>query len=259
MNKNKLENLTDKQVNKMILVNKTYQKTGTLKAASEKLDISKERVRQILKKGQRLGLFEYEVNKAKQNKALVNRINKDAVLTLFKNGYSNKEICTKLSINQSELNYLRSYYAIEVKMNDVKIKKEKYLREYNKYVDKIGHHPTSAELQETGRGVLLYNNIVRYWGGIDKFRKSQNIDKPPFRYTEDFRKRIEKSIKQKRDKKNKRLDKIERYIKDNGTVRPSEIRKKLKLKPSTTTSDLRELCETGRINKEGSGRSRKYY
>ena len=256
--KNK-ENITNQEKRKIIKVKNSYEKYGTLEKASNKLGISKERVRQILRKGQRLGLITYETTSNRNIKNLTQEITRKDILCRMEEGFSASEISSALSITKRELDLLKRHYEIEFKTNNEDAKKKRYSREYFQYVESLGHHPTSAELQETKKGTSLYNNIVKNWGGIERFRESHSIEKPKFRNTEVYRKSLRKNIEIKKARKMERLNKITEYIKKHGKLSPKEIREGLNLKTSTTTFDLKELLEMGKVKAEGQKRSRKYY
>ena len=150
-----------------------YQQGGTLVYVAEKLKLTRERVRQILKKGTSLGLFKYWGHEYPY-------LEKDKVLE----DYSKSQNLTEVAkINNVSLGYLRRILtAYKVRNEDLEIIKEKFkknqcIEEYQQIVSELGHHPTTTELQSNDRRRALGVRIVRSWGTTDRFREELNIPK----------------------------------------------------------------------------------
>ncbi len=263
-NKTKYQKIQQDAVSKeekdrLISVKNMYEKFGTFQEVANRMGLTKPRIWQMMKKGHRLGLFHYVISRKHNLNQLTKSISRDKVVNLIKKGCRISEICTELSIRPLELNALRDFYKIRLKSNTRLAKRERYLGKYLEFVTRLGHHPSTRELVDSKTGRSLYNNIWLYWGGIDNFRKMNNIDKPSFRITEKFKQGRGKSVKEKQLGKIERLKRVKDFIKSHGKVSSKEIRFALNLKTSTTILYLKELVESQTIKTEGKARSRKYH
>ena len=166
------------RISRILRVKKAYEKYKTLKETAENLNMSKERVRQILKMGEKLGLFTYKTNSKKRKEELDQQIKASHIENLINKGYTRFEISKRLKITPGELDYLRKHLKIKPNINNASAKQERYLRQYLKLSKKIGRYPTVTELKANKNTRSLYNQIQKYWGGIKNLRKSNNIPKP---------------------------------------------------------------------------------
>ena len=253
------EAISKEEKEKLISIKNMYEKFGTLQEVATRMELSKPRIWQMMKKGHRLGLFHYVISRKHSLNKLTKSVNRDKIVNLIKKGYRVSEICTELSIRPPELNALIDFYKIRLKSNTRLAKRERCLGKYLEFVARLGRHPSTRELVNSRAGRTLYNNIWMYWGGIDSFRKINNIDKPGFRVTDKFIQGRRKSVRGKQLGKRERLERVRDFIKSHGKVSSKEIREALNLKISTTILYLKELVENQTIKTEGKARSRKYY
>ena len=251
--------ISKEELDRLISVKNMYERLGTFQEVANRMGLTKPRIWQMMKKGHRLGLFHYVISRKHKLNQLTKSISRGKIVGLIKKGYRISEICTELSIQPPELNALRDLYKIRLRSNTRLAKRERYLGKYLEFVTRLGHHPSTRELVNSKTGRSLYSNIWMYWGGIDNFRKMNNIDKPSFRITEKFKQGRKKSVKGKQRGKTERLEKVRDFIKSRGKVSSKEIRDALNLKISTTILYLKELVENQTIKTEGKARSRKYY
>jgi transcriptional regulator with XRE-family HTH domain len=151
-----------------------YQQLGTLKAVGERMGLTRARIQQLLSKGSKIGLFEYNpreypfITKEKLiddcKKTL--SLSRIARLNKFSTAYLQK-LFTAYSITEEDL----ADYRLEVR-------RARCIEQFRSIAEDIGHHPNSTELQRNGKGRSLYNRITRYWRSIDNFRTQLNIPKP---------------------------------------------------------------------------------
>jgi len=251
--------ISKEEIDRLISVKNMYERFGTFQEVANRMGLTKPRIWQMMKKGRRLGLFHYVISRKHKLNQLTKSISRDNIVNLIKKGYRISEICKELSIRPPELNALKDFYKIRLKSNTRLAKRERYLGKYLEFVTGLGHHPSTRELVNSKAGRSLYNNIWMYWGGIDSFRKINNIAKPVFRVTEKFKQGRRKSIRGKQLGKMKRLKRVKDFIKSRGKISSKEIRTDLNLKTSTTILYLKELVECQAIKTEGKARSRKYF
>ena len=251
--------ISKEEKEKLISIKNMYEKFGTLQEVATRMELTKPRVWQMMKRGHRLGLFHYVINRKHKLNQLTKSVSRDNIVNLIKKGYRVSEICSELSLRPPELNTLRDFYKIRLKSNTRLAKRERYLGKYLEFVTRLGHHPSTRELVKSKTGRSLYGNIWMYWGGINNFRKINNIDKPGFRVTEKFKQGRRKSVRGKQLGKMERLERVRDFIKSNGKVSSKDIRAALNLRISTTILYLKELVENRTIKTDGEARSRKYY
>lgn len=156
------------------LAHKLYIELGTLEAAAKEMGLTRERVRQLLVKGDRLGLFQYKPF----NYPYISREKLVSDWTLL---LSAGKVAAVNDISSSYLKKLMTAYAItedEIAIFKQDGRRARCIEQYNRLRDHLGHHPTTTELQNTTGGHTLHARINRLWGTIDTFRESLNIPKP---------------------------------------------------------------------------------
>ena len=163
--------ISKEEIDRLISIKNMYEKFGTLQEVATRMELTKPRVWQMMKKGQRLGLFDYVINRKHRLNQLTKSVSRDNIINLIKRGRRVSEICSELSILPAELSALKAFYKINLKPNTKLAKRERYLAKYLDFVTKLGHHPSTRELLDSRTGQSLYSSIWLYWGGIDNFRK----------------------------------------------------------------------------------------
>ncbi len=162
-------------VERLRKVYELYENCGTLEAVGRKMGLSRERVRQLLNSGSRLGLFEYKPYDYPY-------ISREKLIADFSMHPSLDRVARA---NKVTVGYLRKLMAAHgISDSDIKEHKSKRrqsicLEEYQCIVNVLGHHPTTTELEADPAFRLLYNKIKRLWGSFDAFRNELNIPKPP--------------------------------------------------------------------------------
>jgi len=178
-------------------VKAVYDRGDTLKEAGKKLNISGERVRQILIKGLQRGLFEYSSKKKRSERSAKERAEaKQKILEEYTRivkslGYHPQQAeLIKLSdrrlINSRIRMYFGSIFTLRGLFPDyptrptrptLEQRKQKCIEDYNQLVDELGHHPFLEEMWKEKEGLGLSMRIYRIWGGIIAFRKEQGINR----------------------------------------------------------------------------------
>ncbi|EKE13626.1 MAG: hypothetical protein ACD_12C00887G0008 [uncultured bacterium] len=101
------------QKNKIYKVKDLYDKFGTLQAVGKKLNISRERVRQILEKGEKYNLFNYESSHKRIFENLIYRIKKDLLIKKLKSSNNLKTLFKELNIRQAQYKKLINFYKLD--------------------------------------------------------------------------------------------------------------------------------------------------
>lgn len=166
------------RVRKILFIFGLYQEKGSLDKVGKQLDLSRERIRQLLNKGTKLGLFDYQKSKRKP----LPNIPKEKIIEDYHNLLRLSEVAKLNDISIDELRKLLQFHKIGKKtLHSIQIKKqkEKCVKQYFEMVDKYGHHPSTAELQKTYPGHYISDKIVRFWRSIHIFRQEFGIHFTP--------------------------------------------------------------------------------
>jgi len=98
---------------KIYKVKDLYDKLGSLSAVGRVLNISRERVRQILKKGEKYNLFNYKSSHKRSFENLIYRVKKGLLTSKLKSTKNLKELFKDLKINQSQYHKLMDFYKLD--------------------------------------------------------------------------------------------------------------------------------------------------
>jgi hypothetical protein len=171
----------EKEISRLKEIKKMYDKYLTLQKTGDELGLTRERIRQLLKKGEKLGLYTYLntwKRKEKKLKELTKKYNKNILLNVVKDIYGSNKICKKLDLKKHELKYLLNYYDIDCSEYYKLMSMKKYIREYSQIVDNLGHHPSTTEMNRRKEWRSVWSGIDRYWGDMETFRRDYGIEKP---------------------------------------------------------------------------------
>lgn len=157
-----------------------HAQNGSLAETSKIMNISRERVRQILLEGKAKGIIDYTTagaRKENQLKDLITDNPKSMVIDILIKSPNVKFAAKALKLDRKQLNYLIKTY--HIKRSDYYFDKfkTKYLEQYMEIFNKNGYHPSTTELQSTNKTRILYNALCKYWGGINKFRREFGVTK----------------------------------------------------------------------------------
>jgi plasmid maintenance system antidote protein VapI len=173
LNKN-FQNCTAPKAERLKQVFMYYKQYRSLERVGKKMGITRERVRQLLVEGTRLGLFEYKPFN-------YSYIPKEKIISDYANLLSLNKVAKINHVSPSYLKKLMTAYSItekELEILERETRRARCVEEYALIKQRLGHHPTTTELQNTRAGHKLHSRINRYWGTINAFRESLNIPKP---------------------------------------------------------------------------------
>ena len=235
---------------------KMYQEEGTLEAVANKIGLTRERVRQLLVKGTKIGIFEYKpFNKP--------YIPKEKLIDDYTEMLSLQKVA---KANQISVNYLKELMtAHSITESDLKShhkvgRRQKCINLYYRIKENIGHNPTTTELQNTREGHALHAQINRLWGSIDSFRESLNIPKPPQgspSFKEDVKPWIEHKQRIAFITRMQHLDRIRECLRSSPKGR-MQIDSECNLHPNRTLNLLALLRSAGEVQQVGATHTTKY-
>lgn len=162
---------------------KIYSETKSLTLTGQKLHLTRERVRQVLKEGQEMGLIEYtpsDTLKKQDFNTLLNKYSRTDLINKIIDAGTVADAIKKLGISHQNGKQLLNHY--QIKRDDYLQEKfrTKYMAQYVTLFNELGHHPSVTELQEDSKTRVLYNALCRYWGGIENFRKEFGVEKSQY-------------------------------------------------------------------------------
>lgn len=250
--------LSDKRIKKILAVKEIHDKCHTLQKTANQLDITRERVRQILQEGENRGLFEYETSSIKRLNILKEEYDRETLIKKIKEHISPSEICSALEISQSYFSKLLDEFDIDFQEYYNLAKAGKCLNEYTEIVSILGHHPATTELLTRKEWRSVWDRIRRIWGSIEDFRKEFGIERPKYRIHPNTKAAWDDAIKKRTVIKNQKIEKLVNFIKEEGPIGIRAIRKELKLSEGTAWSYVKELKNERQITAVGSGNQVKY-
>lgn len=247
--------LSDEQKEKIIKTKKLYDELGTLAEVGKKIRLTRERVRQILERGNHYGIIEYKTTSLKGFDDLAKKLKKDELEKLIiKYGSKQKVIYylkNKIKINMNYLNALINLYNIDFQYLLLQHKKNRCYFEYNEMVREIGSHPTTTVMNRHPKWRSLWSRISRFWGNINNFRKEFGIPIPcrgnP-NFKEDTKRGREKYFAERQRIKSKKIQKIIQFIESNSPVTRRQIQIFLNVSPGVTDRFIKELVIEDKID-----------
>jgi hypothetical protein len=168
--------LQSPKVQRLLLIYRLYQVKGTLENVGKQVGLRRERIRQLLNNGERLGLFEY-----KKPELSLPSIPKEKLIEDYKNLLQLGLVAKNNKISLHQLKQLVKYFQItgkELEATRLKGHKLKSILLYYTYVKSFGRHPSTAELQKTSEGRYLSWKITKLWGLFHTFRNELKIQFP---------------------------------------------------------------------------------
>jgi len=250
----KLRNTPQERIDQCIECFRLYKEEGTLANAGKKLKLTRERVRQILKQGTSLGLFNYSGHEYPY-------FEKEKLLKDYARLKSLHELA---KINNVGVSYLRKILtAYKVKDKDLDLIKEnarknECIEQYQKIVTELGHHPTTTELQNSTHRNMLARRILKIWGTTDKFREELNVPKVIRTFPEKSRQWMENRRRLAFIVRMENLDRIRDTLLLSGSMRSSEIVYACSMKPPKVLRLLNLLLARKEVIREGIGSTIKY-
>ncbi len=245
----------DKNAKRYQQVKEIYERLGTLEKVGKELNLTRERVRQILKKGEKYGVLNYVLNREKRFKEISQKHNRDSIINEIKVFINPPIICKRLGIKSSEFHNLLEYFEIDYREYRKLAYMSKRAGDYTKIVDILGHHPTATEMVSKREWRTVWAAIDRYWGNISNFRKEFGIEVQKYvNSAVYFKNALEKRKQLKDGKKNKLFN----FIKEKNPVSSGVIIGELGFSSATLSIYLRELLSENLISRVGIGSQTKY-
>lgn len=238
-------------------IHRLYKDLGTLAAVGDKIGVTRERVRQLLEKGTKLGLFEYKPFDYPF-------VSKETILADYKEHLSLGRVAKTNHITPGYLRKLLTAYGItEEKLHSLLIEghKANCIKQYNSIQEQLGHHPTTTELQNSKSWRYLSMKITRLWGSFDSFRDELDIPKPSKgspTFSEDTRKWREERQRLALIVRMQHLDRIRECLNTPEPMSTTEIAYECGLPGQRTLALLKLLLATGEVVREGNLSSTKY-
>jgi hypothetical protein len=234
-----------------------YKQVGTLEAVGEQVGLTRQRIRQLLVQGDRMGLFKYIPYEYPF-------VSKEKIIEDYKKTTSFSRVARLNNIPTTYLHKLLTAYSItQEELADFRVegRRARCIEQYDYLVDAAGHHLTTTELQSTSKGHSLHNRINKLWGAIDAFREACNIPKPP-QGSPTFRKDTERWRAHQQQialvSRMQQLDQLREYLDSHGATSTAEIAVDCGLNYNRVLRLLGLLMRAGEVRKTGQGSVIKY-
>lgn len=242
---------TQKEREKMLLVKKLYDELGTLDKVGDSLSLTRERIRQILNKGQRYNLFKYELTREKKFKEAISSIGRETLVEQIKT-YPNKfDVSSNLGIDINTLLRLIKFYNIDLESYREEARYKKVLTRYSKMVNILGYHPSTTEMQHDREWRTVWAGIDRLWGSVELFRREFGIDRPKFRLSANTINAFKKLCEQRIINKNKKILEIERIVRFKGPISCRKLSEITGFSYQSTYGYIQNLKQEGKIQAVG--------
>ena len=169
----KLRKLSNDKIDFSKTIFQLYKEYGTLEKVGREVGLTRERIRQILERGNRYGLFEYPIKKELISYPFLIKYfaNKEELLNELSDCSKKDEMLQTLTTDILNFNRILSHFNLNLKDIQVYSKKKKLKIQYDEYIEKIGHHPTTTEMNEDKKIRNIWIKITRYWGSMANFRQ----------------------------------------------------------------------------------------
>ena len=215
-----------------------YQEEKSLEGAGRKMGVSRERVRQTLAEGSQLGLYDYKRYRRPD-------VPKEKIIAQYKTCFSLSRVAR---INHTSVENLRKVLrgagitTQHLRSIWVDRRKTRCIEAYQKLARRLGHCPSTAELQWSSAR-YLYSRIKKLWRSFDEFRDEIGVPRPSL-----LRRRVLL----------RRLRCIRTHLRRSGPMSTTKIAAACGFSTDTALECLTPLIAAGEIVKEGARRSTKY-
>lgn len=245
------------RIERLQTIHNLYKQLGTLEAVGEQVGLTRERIRQLLAQGDKIGLFKYSPREYPF-------VSKAKIIEDYKEALSLYRVARLNNISASYLHQLFTAYSItdqDLADYGIEGRRAKCIKQYKSLADKAGHDLTTTELQNTSGGHSLHNRLIRYWGTIHAFREAFNIPKPP-QGSSSFRKDTERWREHQQQvalvSRMQQLDQLREYLDVHGARGTTEIGIDCELNSQRVLRLLGLLVRSGEVRKTGQGSVTKY-
>jgi predicted transcriptional regulator len=221
------------------------------------MGVTRERVRQVLVKGTKYGLFNYRGHEYVY-------ISKEDLLSALEKDPVPGRAAKILGASSTYLRRLLISYGITAqKLEEFRLnkRKKKAVDEYRTIKEQLGHHPTTTELQYNKKWRPLSARIYKLWGSTDRFREEFDIPKPPQgnpRFRDDTRAWREQHSQIALIKRMQRLDDIRDFLSSCLSANAQKISDQCNIKYNQVGRYLNVLIAAGEVIREGAGSQTKY-
>ncbi len=246
------------QIQRLIEIKRLYDQFKTLEEVARRLNLTRERVRQLLKKGQEYKLYKYELTWKKDLNNLINKVSREEFTSAIKSNPKKYAVCSRLSIDLPTYYKLSKYYQIGISDYADDARQKKYLLLYSNIVETLGHHPSTTELFRNHKWRYTWVAIDRIWGGIEKFRREFGIDRPKYNIHPNTKLAFQRAKEKAKQKKLNKIYQVENIIKSKGPISTKKINKELGYTLSTLAIYISHLIENNKIRKIGTHWTAKY-
>ena len=244
-------------IERLRAIHELYGQLGTLEAVGKQVGLTRERVRQLLAKGKKIGLFEYNPHEYPY-------VSKEKLIGDY---VQSTNLGYVAKVNQIPLSYLRklltAYSITELQLASYRkeAKRSTCVEQYKQLVAKAGHHLTTTELQSTREGHALNSRIIRLWGTTDSFRSALDIPIPA-KGSASFREDTRKWREQKQQiafvRRMQQLDHLREYLHSHGSVGTTQIAIECGMNQARAHHLLSLLVKSGEVQKVGQSLATKY-
>lgn len=243
--------LTEQQKRQIIKTKELYDELKTLSRVGRRLGLTRERVRQILERGNNYGLIEYEPSPLKRFDEITEKITKEKLMELLiEHGSKNKVLSNlknELKISMGYLNVLIKLYDIDFEDLVLQNRKNKCLSEYEEMRQELGDHPTTTIMAKNPKWRSIWARVSKIWGTMDNFRKEFGIPIPG-KGNPQFREIVRETTEKRSKIKEEKLRKIIEFINQNSPTNFREMRQNLDILDSPLYRYLKILRDDDRVD-----------
>jgi hypothetical protein len=237
------------QEENMKVLYQRYLELGTLESVSKEYGVTRERIRQILAKGNKRGYFQYPLP---PDDSLQHRSLEEVLDLLAENSF--QATAQKLGVDLSclkhyiEKNQITLEVRQEIRNSRLKIKAKLW---YDEQVKRLGYHPTSTQMQHDSTLRPGYARISTAYGSFTDFLKEHSIT-PNYSQARGFnswspetQERWKQNYAKRINKKSVRYQQIIDYVKEHGPVSSAKLYEALGLKAYYAGGRRRYTSATG--------------
>lgn len=246
------------QTQRLTEIKRLYEELGTLEQVAERLNLTRERVRQLLEKGQKYGLFTYELTRTRLFKHTLERVSSAALIDQIQTQPNRYLRCQALGISMSEYFKLLKHYQIDSRDYQLSSRMKKYIIRYSDIVDTLGHHPSTTEMQSRTEWHAIHAAILRLWGSIENFRNEFGIEKPAYALHPNTIQAFKRAKAKKVDRMLTKIEQVAALIAREGPIGSRQISARLSIPGVSLYGYIHYLLDRGMIEKIGDRKTTTY-
>jgi len=158
------------RIKKIKEISEAYKRLGTLEKVGKEFNVTRERVRQILKRGEDLGVIDIIIKHKIPHEEKIKKISTESLLKDLKELGNLTKVSRKYNLPLRVIKRKIEISGYNIEEILIEKKKSKTNIEYLELVNLLNHHPTTSEMENNDNFRVLYNRILRYWGTMNIFR-----------------------------------------------------------------------------------------